>query len=199
MSCILYNLGDVHRALKQQLIAVVYYQFAKSEADNFNPDAFNDVWVNAMRQEILSYMEIEEYTMAFNRCKAACRRFMHHDSSSLSEENIKLVRADFWKLLKNVKNYRDSVLKTASEKQRLRMENLLEKFDKELDTGRTGGTNVVNSRKTSYREHRKLSRMLLESMLNKNVKMQLQKDRQLKKLDQKYGKNRARQITCLKL
>ena len=199
MSCILYNLGDVYKALRQQLIAVVYYQFAKSEADSFNPDAFNDVWVNAMRQEILSYMEIEEYTMAFNRCKAACRRFMHHASSSLSEENIKLVRAEFWKLLKTVKNYRDSILKTSSKEQRLRMENLLEKCDRDLDTGRTGGTNVVNSRKTSYSEHRKLSRMLLECMLDKNVKMQLQKDRQAKKLDQKYGKNRAKKFTCLGL
>ena len=45
----------------------------------------------------------------------------------------------------------------------------------------------------SYREKRLLNRSLMEAFTKRAVQMQLRMERQQKKLDQKYGKNRPKQ------
>ena len=85
--------------MKKPLLAVMYYQQAKVEADCFNPEAFNDIWIQAAREEIIVYVEMNEITMAYHRCRVACKRVMSFDTGALTPENMKVLRADFLKLL----------------------------------------------------------------------------------------------------
>ena len=187
--------------MKKPLLAVMYYQQAKVEADCFNPEAFNDIWIQAAREEIIVYVEMNEITMAYHRCRVACKRVMNFDTGALTPENTKVLRADFLKLLKGVKQYRDNQLRSASKRQRLHMENMLRKFDEEHESGITrrhsgmyGAIDLASGydSKSSYREKRRLNRMLMETFTKKAVRMQLKANRKQKKLDQKYGKNRQK-------
>ena len=63
---------------------------------------------------------------------------MNRDSTKrLNEENKKALRADFLKLLKGIKQYRDGEMAKCSRLQRLRMENLLKQYERDLESGIT--------------------------------------------------------------